>query len=262
MIGRPKVLAIDDHPVNRLLISRQLESLGFDVDTVADGAAALSSFADTHYDFVVLDCAMPGMDGFEIARRVRDIEQRSNRERAFLVACTAEAGVVVKRRCVAAGMDDCLAKPSSAQAFSVCFAQARKSARPCVAVMQSTADTEPERVAPATIDIQGLADRFGTDEAASQALLKDFVEINAEDLRALQEALGDQDARAVARHAHRMLGASKMVGAETLTRIAARLEALAPTHDWPRIAAVASAMEEECRRVERVTATSAGVFYR
>lgn len=260
LIERPRALAIDDHPVNRLLIARQLESLGFDVDAIAAGDVAVSCFAEAHYAVVVLDCAMPGMDGFEIARRIRDFEKRSKRDRTLVVACTAGADTEVERRCIAAGMDDCLAKPSSRQAFSACFArQALLLRQWSTDLIARGGDTTPTHLNETPIDIRVMAENFGADEIASYAMLKDFVAINAEDLRALQAALVERDARAVARCAHRVLGASKMVGATTLARIAARLEVLARVRDWSRIAAVASVLDNECRRVERFVATSVGV---
>lgn len=255
---RVRALAVDDHPVNRLLIARQLDALGFDVDVVAGGVEALKRFGPTHYDLVVLDCAMPGMDGYEVARRMRDVEALSSRVPSFVVACTADSGRDTERRCIAAGMDACVSKPGSIHAFSECLAQWRgwsASAEDRMAMPTGMVGSRPAR---APVDLEVLAESFGTDAIGSHAMLSDFVEFNAEDVQSLHAAVDDRDARAVARHAHRVLGASKMVGAAALARVAARLETLAATCDWRRITAVASVLVAECRRIEHFVADASG----
>lgn len=254
---RARALAVDDHPVNRVLLTRQLGTLGFDVDEAADGAEALGCFERTQYALVVLDCAMPGMDGFEVARRMRVIEGQSSRSRSYVVACTADSGKDLARRCIAAGMDACLPKPGSMQALAECLSQWQgwKAA-------SEDGTANPPQAAGTPIDLGVIAASFGTDAAGSHAMLRDFVEINAEDVRSLHAAVEARDPGAVARHAHRVLGASKMVGAAALARVAARVEALAATRDWCRIAAVASLLVDECRRIEHLIADASGAFGR
>lgn len=254
-ITRARALAVDDHPVNRLLISRQLDVLGFDVDVAADGAQALERFAKAQYGVVTLDCAMPGMDGYAVARRMRAFEAQSMRPRSFIVACTADSDKDGERRCVAAGMDAFVPKPGSTQLFAACFARLPGWKVPSVHAVRApriASEVSPTETPPVDLDV--IAASFGTDAVGSHAMLRDFVAINAEDVQSLNAAVGDRDAPAVARHAHRVLGASKMVGALALARVAARLEALAATCDWRRITAVAAVLITECRRVESFVA--------
>lgn len=72
----------------------------------ADGPAALSVFEMGQFDVVLMDIEMPGMDGFETARRMREQDQR-----VPIVALTAHALESYRLRCLEAGMNDCLAKP-------------------------------------------------------------------------------------------------------------------------------------------------------
>src|SRR6185295_4598280 len=73
------ILVVDDHPTNRRLLVRQLAYLGYTADAAANGLEALDRFtersgSDTRYALVITDCQMPEMDGYELARRIRGLE--------------------------------------------------------------------------------------------------------------------------------------------------------------------------------------------
>lgn len=110
--GQPKkanVLVVDDDPAGRRVAFALLARLGCAVDAVSSGAAALSSLAGRDYDLVLMDCRMPGLDGFETTAAIRRREGAAGR--TPIVALTAGATEDERRRCLSAGMDDCLAKP-------------------------------------------------------------------------------------------------------------------------------------------------------
>lgn len=66
------ILIADDHPTNRLLLKRQLNLLGYDVDEATDGVQALHKVSMQHYDLLITDVNMPNMDGFELTRKLRE----------------------------------------------------------------------------------------------------------------------------------------------------------------------------------------------
>jgi signal transduction histidine kinase/CheY-like chemotaxis protein len=104
-----RALLADDNAVNRKVSGRMLERLGFRVDAVADGAAAVEAARGVRYDVILLDVQMPGMDGLEAAAAIRRDE--GGERRAPIVALTANAMGGDRERCLEAGMDDYLAKP-------------------------------------------------------------------------------------------------------------------------------------------------------
>ncbi|WP_374319987.1 ATP-binding protein [Aquabacterium sp.] len=106
-----RVLLVDDNPVNAMVAEASLRQFGADVSVVGDGLAALAWLQHHEADLVLLDCQMPGLDGFEVTRRLRALEATTGRPRLPVVALTAEAGPEARARCLAAGMDDHLAKP-------------------------------------------------------------------------------------------------------------------------------------------------------
>lgn len=70
-LSRGRVLAVDDSPDMLLLVSTSLEAMGFDVEAVDSGHAALEAFRDSRFDAVVLDVDMPGIDGLQVGRALR-----------------------------------------------------------------------------------------------------------------------------------------------------------------------------------------------
>jgi CheY-like chemotaxis protein len=105
------ILVVDDHPVNRMVLVRQANTLGYAAESAEGGIAALKALESKRFALVILDCNMPGMDGYELARNVRRIESENDLARTPIIACTANAMVGEADACLAAGMDDYLAKP-------------------------------------------------------------------------------------------------------------------------------------------------------
>ena len=110
----PRVLVVDDHPVNRDVLVLQLELLGIAADTANNGVDALETWATHgHYAAVLADIHMPHMDGHELARRLRATEADRGAARTPIIAVTANAMKGEDERCFASGMDACLVKPVS-----------------------------------------------------------------------------------------------------------------------------------------------------
>jgi len=104
------ILVVDDNEVNRALLLRQLKRLGHEAAAVSGGVQALEALAASRYALVLMDCRMPGMDGIEATRRIRETEA-STGLRLPIVAVTANAMEADREACFAAGMDDVLTKP-------------------------------------------------------------------------------------------------------------------------------------------------------
>ena len=109
--GPPRLLLVEDNPVNLLVAQKLLSVLGHGCDTAANGEAALQRLASARYDLVFMDCQMPVLDGYSATRRWRGHEATHGGRRVPIVAMTANAMAGDRQRCLDAGMDDYLSKP-------------------------------------------------------------------------------------------------------------------------------------------------------
>ncbi len=113
--GRPRVLVVEDNPVNQRVACRLLEKAGYYALVAANGRAALDYLAGQSFDAILMDCQMPVMDGYEAAQQIRQMER--NGSHIPIIAITAHAMVGDRERCLNAGMDDYLTKPVSREAL-------------------------------------------------------------------------------------------------------------------------------------------------
>ena len=109
MFAGKRVLIVDDHDANRLLMQRMLERLGCQAEMAADGAQAVQRIAVEDFAVVLMDCSMPVMDGYEATRCVRLTP--GPRAKVPILALTANALPEDRQRCLDAGMDGYLSKP-------------------------------------------------------------------------------------------------------------------------------------------------------
>ena len=147
---------MDDHPVNREVICRQLELLGLSAEVAEDGAAALALWREAPHALVLLDLHMPVLDGFGLAAAIRSDEAARGLPRTGLIAVTADALKGEDARCYAAGMDAFLPKPVSVDAL------ARALGRWIPDLAAAAASSEP---AGALFDPEALRSLFGAGSA-------------------------------------------------------------------------------------------------
>ncbi|WP_159377974.1 ATP-binding protein [Pantoea dispersa] len=106
------VLLVEDHFANRELIAEQLTQLACHFEIAEDGESAIQLFEDeNYYDVVLLDCGLPGIDGYAAARQIRLIEQHQRRERTPIIAISALHSPSHQAKCHESGMDGVLSKP-------------------------------------------------------------------------------------------------------------------------------------------------------
>jgi CheY-like chemotaxis protein len=113
------VLLVEDYEPNILVASVFLESLHYDIEIARSGEEALEKIVSNKYYAVLMDVQMPGMDGLDVTRRVREKESEERTERLYIIGMTAHAMKGDREKCLASGMDDYISKPVSQDTIKV-----------------------------------------------------------------------------------------------------------------------------------------------
>jgi signal transduction histidine kinase/CheY-like chemotaxis protein len=112
-----RVLVVEDNEVNQAVVMSMLEKLEYQATVVDNGVDALQLLEREEFNLVLMDCQMPGMDGYETTQRIRERERLGDTARLPVIALTANAMAGDAQRCIDAGMDDYLPKPFEATAL-------------------------------------------------------------------------------------------------------------------------------------------------
>lgn len=203
-----RVLVAEDHPVNRAVISHQLQRLGYPHDVACDGGEALQALAGIRYDLLVTDCHMPVLDGYALVRRIRADERAQRRARLPVLALSASVPPGHMRKCIEAGMDDFLAKPAQLHELELKLARHLGVGRAPPAPVDppvSAADSAAWR------QLALLMEAYGSMHQV-RGILQGLLESCREDLAALDRAFARGDTAARNELLHRIRGALQLVG--------------------------------------------------
>ncbi|HSV34010.1 MAG TPA: response regulator [Ramlibacter sp.] len=241
------VLLVDDHPVNRMLLLRQVQTLGYAAQTAEHGIEALEKWKSGRFGLVITDCHMPQMDGYELTRSIRSLESAEDRKRVPIIACTANALQGEAEACRAAGMDDCLVKPVELSQLLEKLEQWLPIPQEPVPQSPGPSPDAASHVTP--IDQALLTANCGGDARTVGEILATFRRTCDEDAPGLGEAVAAGDTARVTHFAHRMGGASKMVGALGFAAACEYIDRASRTGDWNAVLAGMPAFEEERMRL-------------
>jgi len=104
-----RILVVDDSQTSRMVAKLMLEPTGLKVDLACDGEEAVSMVKKGRYDAILMDCQMPGMDGYEATRHIRKLPGKRGRLPVIALTANVETGFIGE--CYASGMSDHLCKP-------------------------------------------------------------------------------------------------------------------------------------------------------
>jgi PAS domain S-box-containing protein len=241
-----RILIAEDNPVNQLVIVEQLKDLGFEATAVSNGREVLTALEEQPYDLVLMDCQMPELDGYETTRRMRE------RWQTPVVALTAHAMQGDREKCLAAGMNDYIAKPFRPELLRQIL---DRWLRPGPGSAKDPAAPEPagppEPPPSQAVDPGTLESLRALGRAAGRDLLREVVEAfrTRPHLAELREALESGDRHSLELRAHSLKGSSGTLGATRLAALCDILEHSAPDGDLDTCARHLATIEDEYPRV-------------
>jgi CheY-like chemotaxis protein/nitrogen-specific signal transduction histidine kinase/HPt (histidine-containing phosphotransfer) domain-containing protein len=222
-----RILVAEDNPVNQKVALKQLQSLGFAADVVADGRAAIEAVKNNCYDVVFMDCQMPVADGFEATAEIRRHE--GDARHTTIIAMTAHALEGEREKCIAAGMDDYLSKPVKVEMLGSTLKkwlaqiagnkneeQAKKNGAPVDGSNEESLDAS-------------MLDSFRDLQTPGEPdIVTELVDLFLSDagkrITAIEEAAERGDSKTIKEQAHAVKGAAGNVGALKITLTSRLLE--------------------------------------
>lgn len=235
-----RVLLAEDNPVNQEVTLGMLDKMGLPADIAANGAEAVQAVQTGVYDLVLMDIQMPDMDGLTAARKIRGWEAASHAEASSkgkaqpaipIIAMTAHALTDDREKCLAAGMNDYIAKPVVPQVLGAVLAKwlpasgpaGRNGGQPGNPVLAQSVLPWNSK-APPVFDRAGMTARLLNDAELVRRVLDTFLNDIPGQLVKLRELLKAGNPAGAARQAHTIKGAAANVGGERLRQIMAEME--------------------------------------
>ena len=222
-----KILLVEDHPVNQMVILNQLQMLELEADCVGNGKEAIAKLTQQNYDIVLMDCQMPVLDGYEATKEVR--RREGSHRHTIVIALTAHALPTDRDKCLSAGMDDYLSKPIDQDALGAMIERwAEYTTKPQIKLNQS--EVSPHSELPALnldetpLDFKRLNAISRGKVTFQQQLVKSFIKNAQPGLEQIRNALQVNDCATIEQQAHRIKGASANVGVRVMPEVAAQLE--------------------------------------
>ncbi|MEQ1874417.1 MAG: response regulator [Ilumatobacteraceae bacterium] len=229
------LLVVEDNTVNQQVVVMMLMKQGHRVHVVSNGQEAIAAVADSPYEAVFMDCQMPVMDGYAATRAIRTMEGPDRH--TPIIAMTAGVMVGDRERCVAAGMDDYIAKPLRMPEL---LAVLRRWSGPATHE-DDLAQPERRSVRRAKIDTFGILDKHVVDSLLElsqhgdttqlRRLVETFVDDSLARIEQLSRGIDAVDAQRVAGICHSLKGSSANLGATMMSALCAELEVSATDHD-------------------------------
>jgi PAS domain S-box-containing protein len=261
-----RILLAEDNITNQQVALGILRKLGLKADVVANGREVLTALRTIPYDLVFMDVQMPEMNGLEATREIRAARDGVLNPAIPIISMTAGAMRADREACVAAGMDDYIAKPVSESAVLQVLEKWLAKRDPGSSPSPNPADAEltcapakaPGANVGAPIFLETiLLDRLDGDRELARNIAIEFLKDMPKRIDALQANLDSDHAEVVEREAHTIKGASAIVGGEALRELAGTVEAAGKIGDLNTVRATVAELRLRFEQLKTTMEASA-----
>jgi CheY-like chemotaxis protein len=217
-----RVLVVEDNLTNQILVKEQLGVLGYTVRIVDNASLALEILAQKEHDIVLMDCELPGLNGYEATAELR--RREGNGKHIKVVALTADATENQRKRCLDAGMNDCLIKPVKLQML----AENLDTYSRIEGILAGNMLPAPSARGGEALDPAALAEIAQLSKATGRNVFRRLVTIFVSDLSRQVEliaaAVESSNMNQLVLVIHPLVSASAFVGAKQFSGICAKVE--------------------------------------
>ncbi|MDB4766294.1 ATP-binding protein [bacterium] len=218
-----RILLCEDTPVNQMFVKEVCRNAGIKCCVCDNGKTAIDTLQrDAQFDVIFMDCQMPVMDGFEATRLIREMSDNDLIPRIPIVALTANAVVGDRDKCLAAGMDDYLAKPFEINQFLNLIHTHAATSLETRRKMQLDTHDKIKSKAP-IFDNATLLDQIN-DQVFVMEIAQQFAESLPSYKTDLENCLQNQDTVEAISVTHRLKGSAGTVKAERISNLAMEME--------------------------------------
>ncbi|PIQ25100.1 hypothetical protein COW36_15435 [bacterium (Candidatus Blackallbacteria) CG17_big_fil_post_rev_8_21_14_2_50_48_46] len=217
-----RILVAEDNATNQIVALRMLQKLGYQADAVAGGEEALSALASMPYDLILMDCQMPGMDGFETTRQIRSGAGNVLNAQVPIIALTADIQAETREQCLRVGMNDYISKPllvkELEQVLNHWLLAVSRETRPPSAELPLFVSTE-------IFQESKFWERMMGDQAVAEEVVALFLSETPIQIELLHSAFLRRDFETCRYGVHRMKGATANLAAPGMYKLLQKLEA-------------------------------------
>jgi CheY-like chemotaxis protein/HPt (histidine-containing phosphotransfer) domain-containing protein len=213
-----RILVAEDNAINRAVALAQLEKLGYQGTAVANGREAVAALQTGGHALVLMDCEMPGMDGYEATHLIRGSEN----SHIPIIALTASAMAGDRERCIREGMDGYLSKPVDLEHLAEVLAKWVHG--PDSRGLDERAEQILSKQTAALFDSENFLQRLMGDRGLAEVIIRGFVGDFPSQLNRLRQRVHEADTPGALRQAHTLKGSAATVSAGRLRAIAIKME--------------------------------------
>jgi len=236
-----RVLVAEDNLTNQKVTYEILKKLGYSPDVADNGHDAIAALKLNHYDLILMDCQMPGMDGYAATKKIRAM--KSDVRKIPIIAMTAHAMQGDREKCIESGMNDYIAKPVDPTDLSNILKKWLEKSKSDKFNKINTPDSLKTNV----FDRKALLKRMMGDQHLFNVVINTFLKESIIIINDIRNNIEKEKEAEITRHAHALKGAAASSGALKIKDIALQIEKAGKAKDFEQAALLLNKIEDELK---------------